>query len=168
MTRLYHFSDISILSPEEQPDGQYATTVPDRLIARVADDEEEMPPAVWLTTNPDPGLHNGPLAGCVRITLTIPSTDRKLISNRDWTRRRYGISQYEIDDFIGQVRPSKETPWVNEQHTKDAFDHWFAYRGDIPQARFTAVEFLENQQPWWKQCSTCDGPSHPGECGVAK
>jgi len=101
---------------------------------------------VWFTTDPEPaghGLASGEMVTVhepgeaprqvptvdkreVRITVVIPSTDRRLQRWLPWTRKRLGADVVERLVSSGGGKRKAET--------------WFVYLGTIEPARFAAVE----------------------------
>lgn len=101
---------------------------------------------VWFTTDPEPsghGLADGEMVTvhlpgeaprqvptvdkrAVRITVVIPSSDRRLQRWLPWTRKRLGADAVERLVVAGGGNRKAET--------------WFVYLGQVEPARFAAVE----------------------------
>ncbi len=113
--------------------------------------------ATWLTTDPNPhnghGLATGGLAEIpteiaeatgggrwrltvdkrvVRISLRIPSNDRKLKHWILWTQGRLGEKMLEIYTGFGG--------------SKAAVDSWYIYNGLIPRSAFTRIDLMRDDE----------------------
>jgi hypothetical protein len=83
-------------------------------------------PVVWLTRNPEIAPGHSSFRQ-LRLTVTIPSTDRRLKNWEDYVRRH----ACDYDYYLATPRPSREA------------DHWFVYFGTIPPHRITGLDFIE-------------------------
>jgi hypothetical protein len=123
---LYHFTTIRLIRPDMTP-GE-AILPPEGLVTSKADDW--VPAAVWLTADPKPGRAT-PETNCVRITVKIPKADRKLLP----------FSRLQVSRIV----LPKLAPDLQERARRD----WWLYRGVVPLERWTALELIEDQEPWW-------------------
>ena len=121
---LYHFTTIGLIRPDMTP-GK-AIMPPEGLVASPA--ESWAPAAVWLTVDKQPGRAS--ITNCVRITVVIPSSDRKLIR---WSRLPASRMMTDLP------------PGIQERARRD----WWLYRGNVLPERWTDLEIIHSQQPWW-------------------
>ena len=137
---LYHFTPLRTLFGENlQPGDEHELVITE--LEPSANDYPEMPPAVWLTTDPNPG---GPVERCcfARVKLAIPSTDRRLISYKAFTRTLLRRCHPDISDSeIEAMQRRLPHPGM--------ISHWWAYQGAIPLARWKGIELVRDQQVFW-------------------
>lgn len=131
---LFHFTTVELLRPDMTPGD--AIIPPEGLVTSKA--EVWAPAAVWLTTDQQPG-RPAPATNCVRITVKIPSTDRRLIR---WSR-------LQASRLVTAI-PADFSVDLWERARRD----WWLYRGHVPPERWAAIEIIRNQQPWWLMPNT--------------
>jgi hypothetical protein len=87
-------------------------------------------PVVWLTTSDETKPAEAPNIMRLRLTVRLPSGDRRLRAFAKWFGR------------LPAVMP-------DGAHRK-ACAHWWIYRGTIPAAQIVAAETLMGELPWWE------------------
>jgi hypothetical protein len=145
---LYHFTTVWFLRPDGTPGP--GIIPPEGLIGGkgVGQGGEILKTeGVWLTADPVPG--QAAHGNCVRITVKIPTTDRKLVRYRrcapvfeDLLRRDHGWDHPTIG--------------VEEAITRVRRD-WWLYFGAISPECWVAIDILDRQCPWWLVKSTPQG-----------
>jgi hypothetical protein len=121
---LYHFSTVALVRPDLTPGD--AALPPEGLVPSAA--EAWTPAAVWLTTDKEPG--RAAAASCLRVTVVIPTTDRKLIQ----------FSRLKASRLMTDLPPD---------FLKRARRDWWLYRGNVLPERCASIEIIRGQQPWW-------------------
>jgi hypothetical protein len=143
---LYHFTALQTVVGEAfgEPwaEGEEARECPIALteLAPASNDYPEMPPVVWLTTNPDPGGER--CACCIaRLRLTIPSADRRLYPYKKFMKRLAGKRGWNVEEMFQGVPP---------KFLKAVSRDWWCYQGTIPLDRCqTGGEIIRDQMVFW-------------------
>jgi hypothetical protein len=101
----------------------------------------DAPEVVWLTG--DPRTVPSENSFIFRVTVKIPSTDRKLINWPKWRDRHI---------------PDLTTPFL-----RSLSKSWWGYAGAIPLSRIVGIELLENQATPWYVEGVHDGEAWPDD-----
>lgn len=126
---LYHFTqpyNLKNVGPENILAVGLKPSVGDREFAILGLE----PSVVWLTSDPLPPKPITDLwrGGEIRITVVIPSSDRKLVRFEKYVRRHGG-----------RLDPSRY-PGVSPSQLADSFKSTYIYFGEIPLSRIRVVE----------------------------
>ena len=125
----YHFTDFHFLQ-----DG--GTILQEGLKAHEGKDETDQtmapPNAVWLTTDSEETWRVDRKSE-YRITLVIPSTDKKLVRWDRWVRKRHP----DIAQRLFAAAESTGNP---------AWKNYWLYLGPVPRSRFRVIEYADQQK----------------------
>ena len=105
-----------------------------------------MRPAVCLTNDPEPGCATGKPGNCVRISVKIQTTDRRLVPYRtalpkliDKANRKNG-KQVTLQQFADDLP---------RDFLQKAFAAWWLYYDRVPLGKIIDCEIIAGRQPWW-------------------
>jgi hypothetical protein len=142
---LYHFTTIKLIRPDMTPGP--AVIPPEGLVGGKAEGQAGGvfdTVGVWLTTDPVPG-QSDPGSNCVRITVKIPTTDRKLTR---FARHPMADLVASLGEAFSPLAADLSAISAADALTRMRRDWWF-YWGAIRPTRWVDIEILNGQCPWW-------------------
>jgi hypothetical protein len=105
-----------------------------------------MRPAVWLTSDPEPGYATGEPGNCVRISVKIPATDRRLVPYRTALPEIVDKANRETGKQVTLQQFAEDLP---RDFLQKAFAAWWLYYGQVPLNKIIGCEIIAGRQPWW-------------------